>query len=286
MVYQNELLEDNDIREIVREVAFIKQSNNLESVACIGEGIFKLMENTGTLIFYPFEEENLWGIYICKDKKNFYILNSGTELENQVFAAAHELAHSLEIAKVAYEKLTPELMIEYTNNSQYGSKIIRADKIANRFAAELLIGESALKQELLNIPGNYSLVVKCVFLSDKFLVPYRAVTKRLNETGMITQKEMKELLSVNESEYKLIAERYECCGRNYEVTKIRQFGGYVNKALTMYENDLYTYGELQEKLKLVGKKPEDYGIQFYDMDLSEFILRASDDTETEYGEDE
>lgn len=286
MVYQNKPLGENDIREIIREVAFIRQNNSLDSAACLRDGVFRLLESTGTLIFYPFERENLWGIYIYKDEKNFYIINSGTELEKQVFAAAHELAHSLEIAKVTYEALTPELMMEYTNNSQYGVKILKADKIANRFAAELLVGEKALKEEFSNMPGHYNPMVKCVLLSDKFLVPYRAVARRLNETGLITSKELKDLLDVDESELKLTAERYECCIRNYEISNIKQLGGYVNKALTMYENDLYTYDDLKNKLELIGKTPEDYDIQFYDLDLSEFILRASEDTETEYGADE
>ncbi len=286
MAYQNEPLQDNDIREIIREVALIRQNNSLDSAVCLRDGVFKILDNTGTLIFYPFEGENLWGIYIYKDEKNFYIINSGIEREKQVFAAAHELAHSLEIAKVAYETVTPELMMEYTNHSQYGDKIIKADKIANRFAAELMVGDKALKELFYKLPKYYKLLVKTVILSGEFLVPYKAIVKRLEETGIIDKAEMNKLLEIKENEIKLIAERYECCTGNYGISKEKLFGGYANKALTMYENDLYTYNDLKKKLELIGKTPEDYDIQFYDIDLSEFILRASEDTETEYGADE
>jgi Zn-dependent peptidase ImmA (M78 family) len=176
-------------------------------------------------------------------------------------------------------------MVEYTNHCRYGAKIKMADIIANRFAAELLVGKKALKERWDDLSNRYNLCVKSVILSGEFLVPYRTIVKRLVETGIVTSDDkMNKLLDIQETEIKQIADRYECCNRNYDISKTKHLGGYINKALTMYENNLSTYDDLCKKLALIGKTPEDFDIQYYDLDLSEFILRASEEPETEYGE--
>lgn len=287
MAYRTDALDEKDIGAIKKEVAFIRQENGIDPSACLKDCIFKLLEETGTLILYPIDEKNLWGIYICTDEKNFYIINSSIELQKQIFAAAHELAHSLEIARVKYEAVTADLMVEYTSNSTYKTDIQKADIVANRFAAELLVSEKALKENMEDLPGHLDMMARAVMLSGKFLVPYRAIVKRLGETGIVADsKKINRMLDADELEIRQIAERYECCGRNYEISNEKRPGGYVNKALTMYENDLLTFDGLSKKLELVGKKPEDFGIEYYDIDMTEFILRASEKPEKDYEEDE
>jgi Zn-dependent peptidase ImmA (M78 family) len=288
MDYSNNHISQVDIRKITAEVALINQENSFIAPGCIKEEIFGLLEKIGTLIFYPFEEESLWGIYVCKSEKHYFIINSLITLEKQVFAGAHELAHSLEMAKVRIEVITADLMTEYVNNKQYGEQIKKADIIANRFAAELLVGKKQLQERFDELPDSYSNMVKAVLLSDVFLVPYKTIVKRFSETEIIKDENIiNELLNVTEETIKSMAERYECCRRNFEISKEKRLGGYQNKALMMYENELSTFEELKEKLDLIQKKPEDFGIFDDSFDMYEMLRRASEISEVgEYYDDE
>ncbi len=283
----NNKLSETLIRQINKEVAFINQMFSLTPPRYLKDEIFELLKKVGTLIFYPIKEENFWGIYVFMDEKLYFIIYSCIVLEKQVFAGAHELAHSLDIAKVKVEVLTADLMTEYVNHKEYGTDIERADLIANRFAAELLVGEKVLFKKYDELPKKYDIVAKAVLLSDIFLVPYKTIVKRFLETGLITdQSEINSLLDITDEQIKTVAERYECCRRNYEITEEKRLGGYVNKALMLYEHELSTFEELQNRLELLQKTPEDYGVQDDSFDLYEFLRRASESSEVEDDYDE
>jgi Zn-dependent peptidase ImmA (M78 family) len=275
-------LKDEELRLIYKEVALFNQDYSLNAPGCLKDEIFELLEKVGTLIFYPIKEESLWGIYVCKNEKHYFVLNSLIELEKQVFAAAHELAHSLDIAKVRFEFITPDLMTEYTNHGNFGDALARTDLIANRFAAEILVSSKKLIEKFEEIPNYYPLEVKAVLLSDVFLVPYKTIVKRFIETNIVKeQSEISRLLTIGEQEVKLIAERYECCKRNSLITNETRLGGYANKALTLFENELSTFQDLTEKLKLIGKTPDDFGIVDTEFDIYDFLSRASIQTAAE-----
>ena len=286
MDYFKNKLNDEELRQINKEVALFNQDYSLNAPGCLKDEIFELLEKVGTLIFYPIKEESLWGIYICKNEKHYFVLNSSIELEKQVFAAAHELAHSLDIAKVRFEFITSDLMTEYTSHENFGDVLARTDIIANRFAAEILVGSKKLIEKFEEIPGYYPLEVKAVLLSDVFLVPYKTIVKRFIEINIVKeQSEIKRLLTIDEQEVKLIADRYECCRRNSIKTSEIRLGGYSNKALTLFENELSTFQELEDKLKLVDKTPADYGIVDTEFDIYDFLSRASVQTVAEDDED-
>ena len=287
MDYSKNCLTGDLIKQINKEVALINQDHSLNAPGCLRDEIFELLEKVGALIFHPINEINLWGIYVCKNEKHYFIINSAIELEKQIFAGAHELAHSLDIAKLNFEIVTADLMTEYVNNKDFGDKIAKADLIANRFAAEILVGNKKLIEKYNEMPEAYSLKVKAVLLSDIFLVPYKTIIKRFVETGIITdQSEIAHLLDVEDEQIKSIAERYECCRRNFEITKEIRLGRYVDKALMLYEHELSTYKDLQENLKLLKKTPEDFGVQDTSFDLYEMLRRASENSEVEDDDDD
>lgn len=285
----NNNISQETLRQINAEVALINQDYSPAAPGHLKDEIFELLEKVGTLIFYPFDENDLWGIYVCKNEKHYFVINSAIELEKQIFAAAHELAHSLDIAKVKFEIVTADLMTEYVNNMEFGEKIKKADIIANRLAAELLVGKKKLHEQFMNLSENYSIITKAVILSDIFLVPYKTIVKRFVETELITDEIIiKKLLEVENSEIKYIAERYECCRRNFEILKEKRLGGYINKALMLYENELNTFKELECRLKLLEKRPEDFGIFDNSINMYDFLCRASEisDMEDDYGEED
>lgn len=280
-------LSSAELKQIKSEVAFINQEYSIDTPGVLRDEIFDLLEKVGTLIFFPLKETELWGIYVYKNEKNYFIINTSIEIEKQVFAAAHELAHSFDIAKVGFEIITSNLMTEYIENKEFGTALKRAELIANRFAAELLISSKKLSEKYAELPGIYSPDVKVAILSDAFLVPFKAIVKRLHEVGgIVSQEVIDELLSLNQNEIKAIAERYEICERNYEINEITKLGGYVNKALVLYENELSTYEELENKLKLIGKKPEEFNVIDDNLNLIDLLINSSESPDWEDDDDE
>lgn len=178
-------------------------------------------------------------------------------------------------------------MTEYVNHKEFGEVLQRADSIANRYAAELLVGKKQLKERFLDLPEAYNLITKAVLLSDVFLVPYKTIVKRFIETELIDdESEIQKLFEADSETIMSIAKRYECCRRNFEISKETRLGGYVNKALMLYENELSTFKDLQIKLELLQKKPEDYGVYDDSFDAYEFLRRASDNSGVEDDYDE
>ncbi len=286
MDYCNSKLSDEELKEISKEVALIEQEYSIGS-RCIRDEIFVLLEKVGTLISFPFDEPNLWGIYISKDEKDYFIINTAITLEKRIFAAAHELAHSLDIAKVKFEIVTAELMTDYIDNIEYGEKLLKADLIANRFAAELLVGKKILKLKYDELPEEYDYISKAILLSDIFLVPYKTIVKRFIEVGIVKDESIAEkLLNLDTKNIQLLAKRFECCSRNEEITNEKRLGGYTNKALLLFENELSTYKELKERLKLIDDDPENYNILDDDYDNYKYLKYAAENPEIEDGIDD
>lgn len=67
MEYLNKHISPEIIRKINAEVALVNQEYSIIAPGCLKDEIFVLLEKVGTLIFYPFKKDNLWGIYVCKN---------------------------------------------------------------------------------------------------------------------------------------------------------------------------------------------------------------------------
>ena len=122
--------------------------------------------------------------YSAKSQKKYIIINSDKPLINQIFAAAHEFYHYL---------------YSFIGNSQDSivcifSKNDKEEIKANRFAAEFLLPEEALKDEVnsfskfidgkfLNAPIARQIVF-CFYLTTKYSIPLKAVMYRLREENI------------------------------------------------------------------------------------------------------
>ena len=287
MDYSNKHITSEILRQINADVALMKQEYSFNASGPLKDEIFELLEKVGTLIFYPFEKENLWGIYVSKNEKHYFIINSSIAFEKQIFAGAHELAHSLDIAKVKFEIVTANLMTEYVDHKEFGEELKKADAIANRFAAELLVGKKQLQEKFNELPQTYDYLTKAVLLSDIFLVPFKTIVKRFIEIGILEDDSIIQTLLKYDSEtIKVISDRYECCRRNLEVSREKRLGGYVNKAIILYEQELSTFEELKERLELLQKTPEEYEVFDDNFDMYEFLRYASENPEVEEDYDE
>ena len=157
--------------------------------APIGTNIFSFLEQKGDIVFQlqDFKESELDAMiikYSAKSQKKYIIINSVKTLINQIFAAAHEFYHYL---------------YSFIGNSQDSivctfSKNDKEEIKANRFAAEFLLPEEALKDEVnsfskfidgkfLNAPIARQIVF-CFYLTTKYSIPLKAVMYRLREENI------------------------------------------------------------------------------------------------------
>ena len=157
--------------------------------APIGTNIFSFLEQKGDIVFQlqNFKESELDAMiikYSAKSQKKYIIINSDKPLINQIFAAAHEFYHYL---------------YSFIGNSQDSivctfSKNDKEEIKANRFAAEFLLPEEALKDEVnsfskfidgkfLNAPIARQIVF-CFYLTTKYSIPLKAVMYRLREENI------------------------------------------------------------------------------------------------------
>ena len=157
--------------------------------APIGTNIFSFLEQKGDIVFQlqDFKESELDAMiikYSAKSQKKYIIINSDKPLINQIFAAAHEFYHYL---------------YSFIGNSQDSivctfSKNDKEEIKANRFAAEFLLPEEALKDEVNSfskfIDGNFlnapiaRQIVFCFYLTTKYSIPLKAVMYRLREENI------------------------------------------------------------------------------------------------------
>lgn len=157
--------------------------------APIGTNIFSFLEQKGDIVFQlqDFKESELDAMiikYSAKSQKKYIIINSLKPLINQIFAAAHEFYHYL---------------YSFIGNSQNSivcsfSKNDKEEIKANRFAAEFLLPEEALNDEVnsfskfidgkfLNAPIARQIVF-CFYLTTKYSIPLKAVMYRLREENI------------------------------------------------------------------------------------------------------
>ena len=157
--------------------------------APIGTNIFSFLEQKGDIVFQlqNFKESELDAMiikYSAKSQKKYIIINSDKPLINQIFAAAHEFYHYL---YSFIGNLQDSIVCIFSKNDKEEIK-------ANRFAAEFLLPEEALKDEVnsfskfidgkfLNAPIARQIVF-CFYLTTKYSIPLKAVMYRLREENI------------------------------------------------------------------------------------------------------
>ena len=131
---------------IVKQIKdYIIKDSELTSETPIGIGVFDLLRKKSTIVFYPLEEEDNDAFLLEKMPSysgviNFVYINTAKTIEKQVFAAAHELGHLLDISN----NINCEEKQDDSN-----------ERIVNRFAAELLMPEDLFKKEFVKATYKY-----------------------------------------------------------------------------------------------------------------------------------
>ncbi len=221
----------------------------------IGVQIFSILGLYARVIYYPLGKHAPWGFTRISGSRNdnglekpFVAINTSIPVDCQVFAAAHELYH------IWYEQspdILPSDLLE-ENNKEVN------EKKANRFAAEFLVDEMMLRQEM-EIYKIRKISVKSVLqLAALFTVPYQAMAKRLNETGFIGEKELEKLLSETGESVMRYNKKY--ASSSPEADSRIVMDNLAELAVNAYEANLVTYEKVEYLLEMCGLRPEDVGI--------------------------
>lgn len=248
-------LSDFDIEEVKNQarerLGMCRKSNDI-----IGSQIFSILGLYARVIYYPLGQNAPWGftrISGSQDdaslEKPFVAINTSIPVDCQVFAAAHELYH------IWYEK-NPDILPSDLLDEEEKEL---SEKKANRFAAEFLIDEIMLRQEM-DIYKIKKISIKSILqLANLFVVPYRAMAKRLKEINVISKDELEQFLSESDDSIQQYKKRYaflapESDGR-IAVDNLAEL------AVSAFESKLVTYEKLEYLLELCGLKPDDLGIR-------------------------
>lgn len=246
---------DNKIIDNIKNRARQKLNEFCKLNDVIGSQIFSILELENRVLYYPVEDEEVWGFSEKIDGKSFVWINTAIAYDKQVFAAAHELYH------LWFEdggEIILKTDIEETEDALGTNE---NELIANRFAAEFLINEELLLQEIRTYRINKNkIVLKDVLkLSNLFLVPYKTMVKRLYEIKLIKKDIYKEHMKYTNDYINIWRKRlgFSLPIRENKVV----LDNLVDKAMELYENKKITIEKLEYLLELAGITLKQMGIE-------------------------
>ena len=256
----------------------------------IGNDIKLLLEKKDILLCeYPFPDANGTHTYgnitwfkTEKDTITFIGLNTSSFYDEQIFAIAHEIYH-----------YTTQTGKAYTLDIEYEDKII--EKQADRFAAELLLPEEALKAAAIEIIGSPELREVAELKLLRFIariqcdwwLPYQAIIKRLLEEEFINEEQYALLYEVDcRNEYGIYrrllknvdAEISELLNKRTKTIGVSN--RVVETVISNYEDGFISDDEFVHILNMFGKTTDDFGFDMnagIDDDLRDF-LESEDDS--------
>ena len=218
----------------------------------IGAQIFSILEKEGRVLYYPLDDQQIWGFSETINGKAFVCINTSLRYDKQVFAAAHELYH-------LWFGDSGEIMISKDEIEPDAEE--QVELLANRFAAEFLVNEQLLRQEMgLYGIGIHNISVKeIVRLANHFVVPYHTMVRRLHEIGVSSQEQYEELYSCTDDQAEIWRNRL---GISVPVRKEKiGLSDLVDIAMELFNNHLITYEKLEYLLSFAELSPGEMGIE-------------------------
>lgn len=243
----------NEIKNYAKEkLGLCRKSNDI-----IGTQIFSILGLYARVIYYPLGKEAPWGFTRISGSRNdaslekpFVAINSSIPVDCQVFAAAHEMYH------IWYEQ-NPD-MLPNDLLSDHDKKM--NEKMANRFAAEFLVDEILLKQEIELYKIKKFSIKSILQLAELFIVPYRTMVKRLGEIKVLEEDDIEKFLAESEDSIEKYKKRYSINIQNPNNQIVMD--NLVELAVSAYEAKYITYEKLEYLLGISNLKPvDDLGIE-------------------------
>lgn len=246
---------DADTIEHIKGLARQKHNeyNKLNDV--IGSQIFNILEYNSRVLYYPLEDDDVWGFAEKIKGQSFVCINTSIPYDKQVFAAAHELYH-------LWFNGEKELILSSSLEAEETSYQINENELkANRFAAEFLVEENLLRQEMktYDISKDNISIKEILRLSTLFLVPYKTMVKRLKEIKIFNKSSYEKFSSVSKEQIEIWRTRL---GIRLPVRENKiGLDNLVDKAMELYEKKLITIEKLEYLLSFADLSIEQLGIE-------------------------
>ncbi len=282
-------------REKIEEKAlYQRRMYDLGDESPIGLKIFSIIENVynSFILLYPFKTKNVAGFTKKQGDLIQIFVNTGFNLNYQVFAAAHELYHLIELRENNSNKII------ICNNKDISEGIedtildINETK-ANYFSVALLMPQSVIKKRFNNFEDKKyheeDLILKILELQYEYEIPYKTILKRLIELKIIGSTRYKKLKDYDKrtSEYcsmldmemqKHINELEKPNKRKYHSLNVPKM------AYDAYRDNIITVSKLESIVGRYGKALKDFKvcepkIKPIDIDFSNFGAGDGDNEE-------
>ena len=250
----NKKLTESDICKIIVD-ANAQLSKNAKHRDIIVDQVFKLLEQNCRVLYYPLEDDDVWGFTERIKGQLFVCINTSIPYEKQIFAAAHELYHIW-----FDEKNTQEVLLS-SNLEETATYDIDINELkANRFAAEFLAESKLLEHEMAKygVIKSRITIKEILLLCDIFTIPYKTMVKRLYEVNTIDQVTLSELLSISEKDIS-VGNRILGITAPYKQDYIR-LDNLIELSVDLYDKNLISYEKLDYLLSFAGISPGDVGI--------------------------
>ena len=251
----NNKLTESDVSKIIVD-ANMQLSKNGKHKDIIGDQVFKLLEQYCRVLYYPLEDDDIWGFTERIKGQLFVCINTSIPYEKQIFAAAHELYH------IWFDDKSAQEVILSSNLEETKSEEIDINELkANRFAAEFLAESKLLEQEMARFGiGKNKITLKDVLqLCDIFTIPYKTMVRRLFEIKSIDYNSFTELLSASEKDIS-VGNKILGITAPYKQDYIR-LDNLIEKSVELYDRNLITYEKLDYLLSFASISPEDIGVK-------------------------
>lgn len=267
------MLNEQQVYEVKRLASETRQFFGVHQNVPIGSDIRLLLEKKDILLCeYPYPDTegthtygNITWFKTDKDTITFIGLNTSSYFDEQIFAIAHEIYH-----------YTTKTGKAYTPDMEYEDPV--TEKLADRFAAELLLPAEALKAAVADIFNSSDM--KDIFenkalrfiarIQCDWWIPYRAIINRLYEENIICIEQYERLYEIDcrseDGIYRRILkstdnEISELLNKKTKTVGISN--SVIETIISNYEDGLIEEEEFIDKLELFGKKPEDFGFEIH-----------------------
>lgn len=283
------VLNEKQIYEVKCLASDTRQSFGVYPNVPIGNDIKLLLEKNDILLCeYPLPDTdgthtygNITWFKMDHETITFIGLNTSSFYDEQIFAIAHEIYHYITRSGKAY---TPDM--------EYEDKL--TEKKADRFAAELLLPEAALRTAIVGMFGTADMrevpearLLRFVArVQCEWWLPFQAIINRLFEEGFIASSQYEKLYEIDcrseEEMYRRLLKNIDAEISELLNKKTKTIGvsnKIVETIISNYEDGFIDDDEFVRTLAMFEKKPEDFGFDMcvdFDDDLKDFFESGDD----------
>ena len=288
------MLSIQEIEKIEKKALYERRVHELGDESPIGLKIFSIIENVydSFILLYPLKTENVAGFTRKQGESIQIFINTNFNVNYQIFAAAHELYHLIDLMEVDSNKTI--ICNRNDISESMDDKILNMNEAkANYFSAALLMPRNVIKKRFANLKNKIyhkeDFILKILQLQYEYEIPYKTILKRLVELRIIGNTEYQKLVCYDRcmTEYysmldmemsKHIIELEKPNKRKYHSLNVPKM------AYDAYRNNIITVSKIKSIIEKYGKTLKDFKIcepeiKPIDIDLSNFGAGDEDDKE-------